>query len=77
MVRVHVVRAKCLKRTQVYPKYDHEAPKCDHTDKETLETGIRLTQKAIDCDCIVKNDQKTLAEGLHDHGDHEWATTYA
>ena len=43
MVRVHVVRAKCLKRTQVYPKYEHEAPESDHTYKETLEANIRLT----------------------------------
>ena len=53
MVRVHFVRAKYLKYTQVYPKYDHEAPKCDHADKETLGTGVRSTQEAIDGDCMV------------------------
>ena len=26
MVRVHLVRAKCLKHTQVCPKYEHKAP---------------------------------------------------
>lgn len=53
MVRVHFVRAKCLKHTWVYPKYDHEAPKCDHTDKETLETGIHSTKEAINWDCMI------------------------
>ena len=65
MVRVHFVRAKYLKYTQVYLKYDHEAPKCDHADKETLGTGVRSTQEAIDDDC---KDQKTLARHTRSQG---------
>ena len=40
MVRVHLARAKCLKHTQVCPKYEHEAPGCDHTDRKTLEPAF-------------------------------------
>ena len=40
MVRVHTVRAKCLKHTQVCPKYEHEAPGCDHTDRKILEPAF-------------------------------------